>query len=91
LTSQRNLKGRPRFSGQQKVTSQSLFCTQARILTTATEERKRIAREVRLAARREKKKIKSDAKKQRKQNAILHRRMVSPGPAAYKYILSRPC
>ena len=43
----------------------------------ATEERKQIAREIRLAAKKEKKKIKADAKRQRKQNAILHRRAVS--------------
>lgn len=36
------------------------------VLISTTEERKRIAREIRLAARKEKKKIKSDAKKQRK-------------------------
>jgi hypothetical protein len=40
------------------------------------EERKRIAREIGLAAKREKKKVKADAKRQRKQNAILHRRVV---------------
>ncbi|CAG8958171.1 hypothetical protein HYFRA_00000523 [Hymenoscyphus fraxineus] len=39
------------------------------------EERKEIARAIRLAAKKEKKKIKSDAKKQRKQNAIMHRRL----------------
>jgi hypothetical protein len=53
-----------------------LLGTLARSLTSAIEERKIIAREVRLAARKEKKKIKSDAKKQRKQNAIMNRRMV---------------
>lgn len=53
----------------------------ASVLTKAPEERKRIGREVRKAARKEKKKIKSDAKKQRKENDILHRRMVSPNPA----------
>jgi len=42
-----------------------------------TEEKKAIAREYRLAAKKEKKKIKADAKRQRKLNAILHRRMVS--------------
>jgi hypothetical protein len=40
------------------------------------EERKEIARQIRLAAKKEKKKIKSDAKKQRKENAIMNRRMV---------------
>jgi hypothetical protein len=38
------------------------------------EEKKEIARQYRLVAKKEKKKAKSDAKKQRKQNAILHRR-----------------
>jgi len=39
-------------------------------------ERKAIAREYRLAAKRVKKKAKADAKRARKENAILHRRMV---------------
>ncbi|KAG9243618.1 small acidic protein family-domain-containing protein [Calycina marina] len=38
-------------------------------------DRKAIAREVRLKYKKEKKKIKSDAKKQRKENAVLQRRM----------------
>lgn len=41
-----------------------------------TEDRKATTREHRLGARREKKKIKADAKRERKQNAIMHRRMV---------------
>jgi hypothetical protein len=41
-----------------------------------TEERKRIAAEIRRAAKREKKLVKADAKRQRKLNAIMHRRMV---------------
>lgn len=42
-----------------------------------TEERSRIAREIRLQARKDKKKVKADAKRARKQNDILHRRAVS--------------
>ena len=46
------------------------------VLIWLLEDRKRIAREHRLAARKEKKKVKSDAKKQRKENAVQHRRSV---------------
>jgi len=42
------------------------------------EDRKAKAREIRLAARKEKKKIKGDAKRQRKENAVMNRRMVLP-------------
>jgi hypothetical protein len=47
------------------------------IILLCVEERSRIAREIRLAARKEKKKAKSDAKKARKLNGILTRRAVS--------------
>jgi hypothetical protein len=46
------------------------------LIVCLAEERKQISREIRLAAKKEKKKIKADAKRQRKQNAILHRRAV---------------
>jgi hypothetical protein len=87
-----NPMGLPRLLGQQKVILQLLLLGRfARLLTATTEERKRIAREVRLAARKEKKKIKSDAKKQRKQNAIMNRRMVRPSAPhiPIKYIFSQ--
>ncbi|PQE25994.1 wound-responsive ked protein [Rutstroemia sp. NJR-2017a BBW] len=45
-----------------------------KVIGSTKEERSRIAREIRLAARKEKKKAKSDAKKARKLNGILTRR-----------------
>ncbi|TVY14227.1 hypothetical protein LARI1_G006097 [Lachnellula arida] len=45
-----------------------------KVIGATKEERKEIARQIRLAAKKEKKKIKADAKRQRKENAAQHRR-----------------
>jgi len=55
----------------------SQFPTGIIIDLSMAEEKSAIAREFRLRAKKEKKKLKSDAKKQRKLNGILNRRMVS--------------
>jgi len=47
------------------------------VIGQTPEERKAIAREIRLAQRKEKKRIKSEAKQQRKLNDLLHRKLVS--------------
>ena len=50
------------------------------VFLVLAEDRKQIARDVRFSAKKEKKKVKSDAKKARKENAIQHRRMVRSLP-----------
>merc|ERR1712093_775731 len=47
----------------------------AKVIGQTPEERKAIAREIRLAQRKEKKRIKSEAKQQRKLNDLLHRKL----------------
>ncbi|APA13948.1 hypothetical protein sscle_12g087180 [Sclerotinia sclerotiorum 1980 UF-70] len=54
--------------------NKSLSSGKPKVIGATKEERSRIAREVRLAAKKEKKKAKSDAKKARKLNGILTRR-----------------
>ncbi|KAH8588412.1 small acidic protein family-domain-containing protein [Bisporella sp. PMI_857] len=58
----------------------------APIAEQTKEEKQRIARENRLSLKKEKKKIKSDAKKQRKENAVMHRRLTRNNE---KYIKNR--
>ncbi|KAI9648302.1 hypothetical protein NHQ30_002934 [Ciborinia camelliae] len=54
--------------------NKSLSSGKPKVIGATKEERSRIAREVRLAAKKEKKKAKSDAKKARKLNGIMTRR-----------------
>jgi len=67
-----------RYILNQKFTHFAIACAQTATTNIfQSEERKAIAREIRLAQRKEKKRIKSEAKQQRKLNDLLHRKLVS--------------
>ena len=71
-----------RYILNQKFTNFAIACAQTAITNIfQSEERKAIAREIRLAQRKEKKRIKSEAKQQRKLNDLLHRKLVSSMPS----------